>query len=126
MMQLLLDTHAFLWWLSGSRKLDDNAQRAIAEPQNQIFVSAISGLEIGIKRSLGKLQAPVPLDDQVLLEGFRHLPVTFQHGEQVGELPWHHCDPFDRILVAQAQIDSLILVTRDQHIPMYDVPILGA
>ncbi len=124
MMRLLLDTDAFLWWLSGSRKLDGNAQRAIAEPQNQVFVSAISGLEIGIKSSLGKLQAPGSLDDKALLEGFRHLPVTFQHGERVGKLPWHHRDPFDRILVAQAQIDNLILVTCDRYIPMYDVPVL--
>ncbi len=83
-------------------------------------------MEISIKRSLGKLRAPGSLFDKVLLEDFLHLPVTFQHGERVGELPLLHRDPFDRMLGAQAQIENIVILTRDQYIHMYDVPALLA
>ena len=83
-------------------------------------------MEISIKRSMGKLRAPGSLFDKVLLEGFLHLPVTFQHGERVGALPLLHGDPFDRILVGQAQLENLVILTRDQYIPLYDVTALPA
>ena len=125
-MQVLLDTHVFLWWLMGDQVLERAAQRIIEDPQNGVHVSAASGLEISIKRSLGKLRVPGSLFEEVLLEGFLHLPVTFQHGERVGSLPLIHRDPFDRILVAQAQLENLVILTRDQYIPKYDVTVLLA
>ena len=125
-MQVLLDTPVILWWLMGDQALERAAQRIIEDPQNRVFVSAASGLEISIKRSLGKLRAPGSLFDRVLSEGFLHLPVTFQHGERVGALPLLHRDPFDRILAAQAQLENLVILTRDQYIPLYDVTALPA
>ncbi len=125
-MQVLLDTPVILWWLMGDQVLERAAQRIIEDPQNRVFVSAASGLEISIKRSLGKLRAPGSLFDRVLSEGFLHLPVSFQHGERVGALTLLHRDPFDRILVAQAQLENLVILTRDQYIPLYDVTALPA
>lgn len=121
MERLLLDTHAFLWWLADEPRLGASARKRIAEPANSVFVSAATGWEIGIKRALGKLQAPDGLDALVEEEGFAHLPVTFFHGEQAGALPQHHRDPFDRMLVAQAQAEGLVLVTRDPQIKTYGI-----
>ena len=94
MERLLLDTHAFLWWLGDDARLGEGARKRIAEPANPVFVSAATGWEIGIKRALGKLQAPDDLDTLVEEEGFAHLPITFFHGEQAGALPPHHRDPW--------------------------------
>ena len=126
MERLLLDTHAFLWWLADESRLGIGARKRIAEPANAVFVSAATGWEIGIKRALGKLQAPDDLDSVVEDEGFAHLPVTFFHGEQAGALPPHHRDPFDRMLVAQAQAEGLVIVTRDPQIKTYGIRTLDA
>ncbi len=120
-LRLLLDTHAFLWWCGSSSQLEEHALNAIANPDNEVFVSAASGYEIAIKRVLGKLETADDLDSQIDREGFVHLPVTFFHAEQAGKLPFHHRDPFDRILIAQTQAEGLTLVTRDANIPRYGI-----
>ncbi len=126
MTRLLLDTHTLLWWLLDSPTLDGHARAVMADSHNDIYVSAISGLEIAIKRSLGKLRAPDYLEETILAEGFQHLPITFQHAERVGHLPYLHRDPFDRILIAQAQIEDMTIVTRDLNIHRYDVSAIEA
>ncbi|MGB5450618.1 MAG: type II toxin-antitoxin system VapC family toxin [Sedimenticolaceae bacterium] len=126
MQRLLLDTHAFLWWLADAPELGNSARKAIADERNEVFVSAATGWEVAIKRAAGKLQAPDNLDAMVEESGFSHLPVTFFHGEQAGALPMHHRDPFDRMLVAQAQAEGLVIVTRDLYIQRYGVRTLTA
>jgi len=126
MRRLLLDTHTFLWWLMDDPRLGSNARGIIADDQNSVFVSATTGWEIAIKKALGKLEAPDGFDALVDAEGFEHLPITFFHSEQAGALPNHHKDPFDRMLVAQAQAEGLVIVTADQMIPQYGVRILSA
>lgn len=121
MQRLLLDTHALLWWLSDDRRLGPEARNLIADPGNTVFVSAASGWEIGIKRAAGKLHAPPDLDAEIERNGFTHLPVTFFHGEQAGALPRHHRDPFDRMLIAQAQAEGLVLVTADEDFRPYGI-----
>ena len=125
-MRLLLDTHVLLWALSEPEQLDMDARAAVVDRRNEVFVSAASGWEIALKRALGKLRAPPELESVLLSEGFEPLAVTFRHAEEAGELPVHHRDPFDRMLVAQARIEGLVLVTRDAHIPLYQVPTLAA
>lgn len=126
MQRLLLDTHAFLWWLSDVPQLSRLAHDGIADPRNEVLVSAITGWEIAVKRAKGRITAPDNLGTMVTERGFTHLPLTFQHAEQAGRLPMHHRDPFDRFLVAQAQTERLVLVTRDERIGLYDVPTLAA
>jgi len=126
MRRLLLDTHAFLWWLGDDPQLGREARSCIADSVNAVFVSAATGWEIGIKKALGKLQAPDDLDAVVEKEGFIHLPVTFFHGEQAGALPALHRDPFDRMLIAQAQAEGLVIVTRDPQIKAYGIRTLDA
>lgn len=126
MRRLLLDTHVFLWWLADAPQLGEPARAAIGDERNEVFVSAVSGWEIAIKRAAGKLRAPDDLDALVEDSGFSHLPITFFHGEQAGALPPHHRDPFDRMLIAQAQAEGLVIVTRDPFIPLYGVRTLAA
>ena len=126
MLRLLLDTHVFLWWCAGSKQLNKRIRNVIADPHNEVFVSAASGYEIAIKRALGKIEVMDNLTTEVDKEGFKHLPVTFFHAEQAGNLPLHHRDPFDRILVAQTQAEGLTLVTRDTNIPLYGVSTMAA
>ena len=126
MQRLLLDTHAFLWWVSEVDRLAAGARAAIADTRNEVFVSAVTGWEIAVKKAKGKLTAPDNLAAMVDLKGFTHLPLTYHHAEQSAGLPMHHRDPFDRFLVAQAQAEGLILVTRDRNIPRYGVRTLAA
>lgn len=126
MQRLLLDTHALIWWLSDVAELADGARARIADPRNEIFVSAITGWEIAVKRAKGKITAPRNLAALVEERGFIHLPLTFHHAEQAGDLPMHHRDPFDRFLIAQAQAEGLVIITRDARIPLYGVCTLAA
>jgi PIN domain nuclease of toxin-antitoxin system len=126
MKRLLLDTHVFLWWLSDDKQLGEQARTVIMDDQNEVYVSAVSGWEISIKREMGRLSAPDNLDALVEEAGFMHLPVTFFHGEQAGNLPVHHRDPFDRMLVAQAQAEGLTIVTGDKIITLYGVHTINA
>ena len=103
MQRLLLDTHVLLWALEDSPELGEKARRAVIDPRNEVFVSAINVWEITIKRSLGKLRGLDNLTTTVEDTGFTQLPITLFHAEQAGNLPMHHRDPFDRMLVAQAQ-----------------------
>ena len=126
MMRLLLDTHALLWALAEPTKLSGQAFDAVADERNDVFVSAVSAWEIAIKRALGKLLAPDDLETGIASQGFSPLHITFHHAEVAGALPRHHANPFDRMLVAQAQAEGLTLVTRDAHIPLYGVRTLAA
>ncbi len=126
MRRLLLDTHVLVWWLSNVSELAENARVEIADPRNDVFVSAITGWEIAVKRAKGHMAAPDNLAALVTERGFIHLPLTFHHAEHAGNLPMHHRDPFDRFLIAQAQAEGLVLVTRDARIPLYGVRTLAA
>ena len=125
-MNLLLDTHAFLWWLSDDSGLSAEARQAIADPAAIVQVSAASLWEISIKRALGKLEVESPdLAAEISANGFVELPITGRHALDAGSLPRHHDDPFDRMLVAQALAEDLILVTRDPAVEPYGVRTLA-
>ncbi|MDE3077543.1 MAG: type II toxin-antitoxin system VapC family toxin [Chloroflexota bacterium] len=124
-MRLLLDTHALLWWLADV-ELSAEARQAIADPANEIVVSAASAWEISIKQALNKLSAPDDLEEQLESGGFESLSMRVSHALAAGALPRHHDDPFDRMLVAQAQIEGLTLVTRDEGFAAYGVRMLRA
>lgn len=125
-MRLLLDTHVLLWWLDDNPALSTEARAAISRGGNQVAVSAATAWEISTKRALGKLLAPDDLDAQINANDFEPLPVTIADGLAAGSLPRHHDDPFDRMLVAQAQSRHLTVVTRDPSFALYAVPILPA
>ena len=124
-MRLLLDTNALIWWLAGIPRFGDAAEGAIAGA-DQVFASAVSGYEVAFKRTLGKLVVPDDFSEQIDKHGFDELPVTLSHAIGAGELPLHHRDPFDRLLVAQARCEGLTLVTSDRKLAAYDVPVLDA
>ena len=126
MARLLLDTHVLLWSLAEPGRLRDRARDAIEDADNHVFVSAVTAWEISVKRAKGRVVAPDDLAGSVDEMGFTHLPLTFHHAEQAGRLPMHHRDPFDRFLVAQAQGEGLILVTRDARIPLYGIRTMAA
>ncbi len=121
MRRLLLDTHVLLWWLADSKALGKQARTLIAAPANSVFVSAVSTWEISIKKMRGLLQAPDDLDAIVEEEGFEKLAITLFHGERAGALPEIHRDPFDRMLIAQAQAEGLELITADTEIAKYGI-----
>ena len=123
-MRLLLDTHILIWWDQGAR-LAKKAGEAI-RAADQVYVSAASGWEIAIKASLGRLSTDRQVADVVVESGFEELPVRLEHAAGVQDLPWHHRDPFDRLLVAQARAESLTLVTRDRAFDSYAVKVLRA
>ena len=126
MARLLLDTHVLLWSLDDSPMLNRRLRGRLEDPEHDVFVSPVSVWEIAIKRALGKLRAPDDLEAGVRQQGFTPLPITFHHAEQAGALPPHHGDPFDRILIAQAQTEGLVLVTRDARIQRYGVRTMTA
>lgn len=119
-MNLLLDTHAFLWWLTDNPKLPVKTRDAIAYG-DAVYISAASAWEAAIKIGLGRLTVKDPFAKLVVDSGFDELPVTFSHAEEVKSLPPHHRDPFDRMLVAQARVEGLALVTDDPLIASYSV-----
>lgn len=121
-MKLLLDTHAFLWWDSNDARLPEMLRLAIASPRNEVFVSAATALEIAIKRASGKLTFAQPVGEAILGHEFLALAITIEHAELAGSLPKIHRDPFDRLLVAQAQLEGLVLATVDDQILRYGVP----
>jgi PIN domain nuclease of toxin-antitoxin system len=123
--KLLLDTQALLWWLGDDAHLDGSAAETIAEAEF-VAVSAASAWEIGIKQAIGKLTGPDDLSAELATNGFTELPVTVAHALAAGALPPHHSDPFDRMLVAQARLEGLTLVTRDDRLADYGVAHLRA
>ena len=124
-MRLLLDTHVLLWWLS-AQHLRPKAVAAIASADSDVWVSAATVWEMSIKAGLGKLAVPDDLSDQLIHHGLEILPIGLTHVLAVRSLPPHHADPFDRMLVAQAQVEDLTLVTRDDKIRCYAVQVLRA
>jgi len=124
-LRLLLDTHALLWWLA-DEELTSEARALIADPENAVTVSAASAWEISIKQALGKLTAPDDLEQQILDSDFAPLPVSISHAMAAGRLPRHHDDPFDRMLIAQAQLEELTILTRDKRFGDYDVRVAAA
>jgi PIN domain nuclease of toxin-antitoxin system len=123
---LLLDAHAVLWWLADDPTLAAAARRAIADPASDVLVSAATVWEIGIKRALGKLEAPDDLLGAIDASGFDGLPVTLADADLAAGLPPHHRDPFDRMLVAQAHRLAAVIVSRDQAFAPYDCEVLPA
>ena len=123
-MRLLLDTHVVLWWLNRDRRLSRPVRSSIEQQADQVLVSAASAWEIAIKRAVRKLEPPVRWHQEITDFGFAPLAITFEHAREAGELPRHHADPFDRMLVAQARLEGLTLVTTDPNIARYDVAVL--
>jgi len=125
MTSILLDTHAFLWWVSDAPILSAAARHAIRDPETKCLLSLASCWEIAIKHSLGKLRVPAPLErfipEQMASNRFQPLEIGFRHVARVAELPFHHRDPFDRLLVAQALEEDLILVSSDSAFDSYGV-----
>lgn len=124
-MRLLLDTHVLLWALAG-RRLSREAKAAIEDPSNAVLVSAATLWELTIKASLGRLTMPDDLAAVLADEDIEVLAITGAHAFAVGKLPALHRDPFDRLLVAQARAEHLVLVTRDEQLARYDVDVLAA
>lgn len=123
-MRLLVDTHVVVWWLLDSPQLSDETKELL-DTEALTYVSAVTPWELAVKQALGKLEGPSDLPDRTRDCQLKPLPITALHGVRAGQLPLHHKDPFDRILVAQAQTEGLTLVTRDKYIPLYDVPVLA-
>jgi PIN domain nuclease of toxin-antitoxin system len=123
-LRLLLDTHVALWWVSDDERLSEEAARHITDDTNQLLLSAAVVWEIAVKRSLGKLAVPDEYLPLLLDAGVRPLPIDLDHAAAVEQLPWHHRDPFDRLLVAQATIEGATLVSRDEALAVYGVPLI--
>jgi len=127
-MKYLLDTHTFLWWNLDDPQLSALAKEIIADGNNEIFLSAASAWEIAIKAARGRLALPEDparyVSSRMSLHNFRALPVHIHHATQVYALPMHHTDSFDRLLVAQSQIESMPLLTADVDIRKYDVEVV--
>lgn len=131
-MKALLDTHTFLWWITDNPQLSPRARDLIADSANDVYLSAVSGWEIAIKAQLGKLRLPenvlqtIPqfVMTQLALNAIRVLPLQIHHALHVYTLPLHHRDPFDRLLIAQSQLENLPLVTADTILNAYDVSII--
>jgi PIN domain nuclease of toxin-antitoxin system len=123
--RLLLDTHAFLWWLAGDDALSAEARTAMADEGNAVFVSAASAWEIATKHRIGKLPGVAAivadLDGAIADQGFMVLPISARHGQAAGALPGPHRDPFDRMLIAQAMLENLVLVSNEQPFDAYGV-----
>jgi PIN domain nuclease of toxin-antitoxin system len=125
-MKILLDTHVLLWWLDDPLQISSETASVIRNQNNNIYVSAVSVWEIVIKKALGKLIAPDNLDEVIQHCHFTPLPITIEHALAIRNLPRHHFDPFDRMIVAQAMIEDMTIVTRDTNIFRYGVPYLMA
>ena len=125
-MNYLLDTHVLLDLLSAPQRVDRAVRRVLEDPANDVVVSAASAWEIAIKASIGRLRAPDDLEVELLREGIQSMDITLSDALLAGSLPHHHNDPFDRMLVAQAQHRGMTLVTRDAMLASYGVQILAA
>jgi PIN domain nuclease of toxin-antitoxin system len=127
-MRLLLDAHTFLWWVTNDRALKRRARAAISDNDNECLLSHVSVWEMAIKASLGKLRLPAPIGrfvaEQCEINDFGLLPITLAHVTTVEHLPFHHRDPFDRLLVAQAQHEGLTVVSSDAHLKAYGVSVI--
>jgi len=122
--KLILDTHAALWWLSGDERFGAAAEEQITDATNQVLLSAAVVWEVAIKRSLGKLAAPDDLAAALIAGGAQPLAIGLEHAAAVQGLPWHHRDPFDRLLIAQATVERAALVSADEALRAYDVRVV--
>jgi PIN domain nuclease of toxin-antitoxin system len=122
--KLLLDSRAALWWLGDDARLGSASASLLDDASNDVLLSAAVVWEVAIKRSLGKLKAPDGFASILLGAGANPLPVTIAHAELAGLLEWHHRDPFDRMLVAQAQVEQAVLVSNDQTLLPYGVALV--
>jgi PIN domain nuclease of toxin-antitoxin system len=124
-MKALIDTHVFLWWNADETQLSPRARKIISDGKNEIFLSAASAWEIAIKASKGRLVLPeepaLYVASRMSIHRFQSLPVQVSHALRVYNLPLHHADPFDRLLVAQCQVESLPLITKDEEIRQYEL-----
>ena len=123
-MKLLVDTHVLIWAVLEDAALPERFRAALSDPAAEIHVSAVSVWEVSIKRSLGKLAVPADLFDHAAASGCVALPITWNHARAVEALPPHHADPFDRMLIAQARVEGLTLLTADRAFSAYDVALL--
>lgn len=123
-MRVLLDTHILLWWLADDPHLPGAAAAVIADRDTDVRVSAASAWEISIKQAAGRLDVPDDLLDAVAANEFEILAITANHAMAAGRLPPHHADPFDRMLISQAQLETLILVSVDSRFSKYEVSLL--
>lgn len=127
-MRLLLDTHVWLWWMLGSPRFDDATRRILFDPQTELYFSTASAWEIAIKYSIGKLSLPAAPASYITAraEGgdFQVVDVRLEHALAVADLPRHHDDPFDRLLVAQSIVEGFHLITADRRMTMYDVELI--
>ncbi len=125
-MNLLLDTHALLWWLDANPLLSEKAKSYIADGSNLVFVSAVIIWEIRIKQALGKLEIPSNFRQVLEQQPFEMLAITAEHAHAVGDLPAIHRDPFDRMLIAQAKVEGFAIVTRDSIVQQYNIKTIQA
>ena len=127
-MKVLLDTHTFLWWITDDPQLSKTARQVMEGPDNELFLSAASGWEIAIKARLGKLKLPDDLQgfvsEQLRINAIRVLPIQMAHALRVYTLPGHHRDPFDRLLVAQSQLEQLPILTDDPQMAQYSITVI--
>jgi len=123
-LRLLLDTHAALWFLSDDERLSESAKKHLADDTNRVMLSAAVVWEVAIKSSLGKLSVPEEYVSLLLTGGAQALPVNIEHAAAVEHLPWHHRDPFDRVLVAQAAVERAALVSNDEALRPYGVELV--
>lgn len=120
----MVDSHALVWWLEDDKRLSARAREAIESENNPAFFSSASLWELAIKQAKGKLKLPAAFLDTLILEGVAEILIGSRHALEAAALPPHHDDPFDRMIVAQARLEGLIVVTRDARIAAYDVPVL--
>jgi len=127
-MKILLDTHTFLWWITDNPRLSGRAREIISEGSNELFLSAATGWEIAIKVQIGRLklpEEPVPfILDQMRINAIQSLPIQMNHALHVSTLPQHHRDPFDRLLIAQAQLEGLPILSSDHQLANYQVEMI--
>jgi PIN domain nuclease of toxin-antitoxin system len=127
-MRILLDTHAFLWWINDDQQLSLTARDMMSDSQNELFLSTASGWEIAIKAQLGKLKMPANLEqfivEQLLRNAISSLPIQLSHALHIYTLPLLHRDPFDRLLVAQSRLEKLPILTTDPQIGQYPVQVI--
>lgn len=120
-MKVLLDTHYLLWWMGATSQLSTGARALIAEPTNLIFFSVASLWELRIKEAIDKVELPRNFLQSLLQQSFEAMPITVDHTEALRDLPLHHRDPFNRMLIAQAKVSRLTILTRDHAFALYEV-----
>ena len=127
-MKLLLDTHTFLWWITDDQKLSGRAREIISDGSNELFLSAATGWEIAIKVQIGRLKLPEEpirfILEQMRINAIQSLPIQMNHALHVSTLPQHHRDPFDRLLIAQAQLEGLPILSSDHQLVNYQVEVI--